>query len=72
VSVEVLGSRNLEGQTPVLTRQADGLWVLSLGPDTLARAKSRNELLNWALYGQGAKGVQTMPSADWDFRKDDT
>jgi hypothetical protein len=72
VSVEVLDSRNLERQTPVLTRQADGLWALSLGADVLARSKSRNELLEWALYGQGAKGVQTMPSAGWDFRKDDT
>ena len=72
MSVHVVDSRNLEGRTPSIARQAAGLWVLVLGADTLATSKSRNEILDWALFGQGAKGVSTAPLPGFDFRKDDT
>lgn len=71
MSVEVLSVSRLEGRAPALERLGE-LWILKLGEDVIARSKSRNELLDWALFGQGAKGVMTVPSPGWDFRKDDT
>lgn len=71
MSVAVLSGVRLEGRTPVLERLGE-LWILKLGEGILARSRSRNELLDWALFGQGAKGVMTVPSPGWDFRKDDT
>ena len=71
--VEILSSVSISGKVVVLGRTPEKrLWTVSLGEELVARCASRNELVDWALMAQGAKGVSSPPNDAWSRHTDDT